>query len=418
MQRCLRCARELDELDPHPQCPFCGGLLELRHTWPVERGAALASRFRTSTSSSGVWRFGPIVLPGGGGAAITWPEGNTPLVARTAIAKWAGVPALQLKHEGMNPTGSFKDRGMTVGVTQAVRVGATAVACASTGNTGASLAAYAALAGIPALVLVPVGKVALGKLTQSLAYGARTLLVRGDFDDCLRLVREASEELGVYLLNSVNPFRIEGQKTIVLEMLEQLNWETPDWIALPAGNLGNTAAFGKALRESVELGLITRVPRLLAVQSDGAAPFAMSFRENFRVRHRVRANTIATAINIGAPASYQRAVQAIRETNGVVTSVSDGNIMEAKAIIDGAGVGCEPASAASVAGVRQMRLAGTIAPDARVVCVLTGHVLKDPESLDRYHRGTEPPPSHANRPIEIDATVSAVAGVMRTLRQS
>ena len=418
MQRCLRCARELDDLDPHPQCPYCGGLLELRHTWPVERGAALASRFRTSKSPSGVWRFGPIVLPGGSGAAITWPEGNTPLIARAAIANWAGVSALQLKHEGMNPTGSFKDRGMTVGVTQAVRVGATAVACASTGNTGASLAAYAALAGIPALVLVPLGKVALGKLTQSLAYGARTLLVRGDFDDCLRLVREASEELDVYLLNSVNPFRIEGQKTIVLEMLEQLSWEVPDWIALPAGNLGNTAAFGKALREAVELGLITRVPRLLAVQSDGAAPFAMSFRENFRVRHRVRANTIATAINIGAPASYQRAVQAIRETNGVVTSVSDGNIMEAKAIIDGAGVGCEPASAASVAGVRQMRLAGTIAPDARVVCVLTGHVLKDPESLDRYHRLTEPPPTHANRPIEIDATVNAVADVMRALGKS
>jgi threonine synthase len=418
VQRCLRCARELDELDSHPQCPYCGGLLELRHKLPVERGAALASRFRTSMSPSGVWRYAPIVLPGGAGAAITWPEGNTPLIARTAIAKWAGVPALQLKHEGMNPTGSFKDRGMTVGVTQAVRVGATAVVCASTGNTGASLAAYAALAGIPALVLVPLGRVALGKLTQSLAYGARTLLVRGDFDDCLRLVREASEELDVYLLNSVNPFRIEGQKTIVLEMLEQLGWEAPDWIALPAGNLGNTAAFGKALREAVELGLIARVPRLLAVQSDGAAPFAMSFRENFRVRHRVRANTIATAINIGAPASYQRAVQAIRETNGVVTSVSDGNIMEAKAIIDGAGVGCEPASAASLAGVRQMRLAGTIAPDARVVCVLTGHVLKDPESLDRYHRGTEPPPAHANRPIEIDATVSAVAGVMQALRQS
>ncbi len=416
MQRCVRCARELDELDPRPQCPHCGGLLELRHTWPVERGSALASRFRTSKSPSGVWRFGSIVLPGGGGAAITWPEGNTPLISRTAIAKWAGVPALQLKHEGMNPTGSFKDRGMTVGVTQAVRVGATAVACASTGNTGASLAAYAALAGIPALVLIPLGKVALGKLTQSLAYGAHTLLVRGDFDDCLRLVREASEELGVYLLNSVNPFRIEGQKTIVLEMLEQLSWDVPDWIALPAGNLGNTAAFGKALREAVELGLITSVPRLLAVQSDGAAPFAMSFRENFRVMHRVRANTIATAINIGAPASYERGVQAIRETNGVVTSVSDDEIMEAKAIIDGAGVGCEPASAASVAGVRQLRLAGTIAPDARVVCVLTGHVLKDPESLDRYHRVTEPPPPHANRPIEIDATVSAVAGVMRALR--
>jgi threonine synthase len=160
-------------------------------------------------------------MPSGVDAPITWPEGNTPLIGRRSLAEWAGVPALQLKHEGMNPTGSFKDRGMTVGVTQAVRVGATAVACASTGNTGASLAAYAALAGLPALVLVPVGKVALGKLTQSLAYGARTLLVRGDFDDCLRLVREASEELGVYLLNSVNPFRIEGQKTIVLEMLDQ-----------------------------------------------------------------------------------------------------------------------------------------------------------------------------------------------------
>ena len=416
VQRCLRCARELTELDPRPQCPYCGGLLELRHAAPAERGAALASRFRTLKSPSGVWRYGPMVLPGGADAAVTWPEGNTPLIARRKVADWVGVPALQLKHEGMNPTGSFKDRGMTVGVTQAVRVGATAVACASTGNTSASMAAYAALAGIPALVLVPLGKVALGKLTQSLAYGAHTMLVRGDFDDCLRLVRDASTELGAYLLNSINPYRIEGQKTIVLEMLEQLDWTVPDWIALPAGNLGNTAAFGKALREARELGLIDRLPRLLAVQSDGAAPFAMSFRENFRVRHTVRANTIATAINIGAPASYQRAVQAIRETNGVVTSVSDGDIMEAKAIVDAAGVGCEPASAASVAGVRQMREAGTIAADARVVCVLTGHVLKDPESLDRYHRGTEPPPAHANRPIEIDATVSAVADVMRSLR--
>jgi len=355
-------------------------------------------------------------MPSGAEPVGFIPEGNTPLIARKKVAEWVGVPALQLKHEGMNPTGSFKDRGMTVGVTQAVRVGATAVACASTGNTSASMAAYAALAGIPALVLVPLGKVALGKLTQSLAYGAHTLLVRGDFDDCLRLVRDASQELGAYLLNSINPYRIEGQKTIVLEMLEQLDWNVPDWIALPAGNLGNTAAFGKALREALELGLISKLPRLLAVQSDGAAPFAMSFRENFRERHTVRANTIATAINIGAPASYDRAVQSIRETNGVVTSVSDDAIMEAKAIIDAAGVGCEPASAASVAGVRQMRTAGTIAASERVVCVLTGHVLKDPESLDRYHRGTEPPPPHANRPIEIDATVSAVAEVMRSLR--
>jgi threonine synthase len=319
---------------------------------------------------------------------------------------------LRLKHEGFNPTGSFKDRGMTVGITQARRVGARAVACASTGNTAASLAAYAARAELPALVLIPAEQVAVGKLAQSLAYGARTLLVRGDFDDCLRLGREASERLSVYLLNSLNPFRIEGQKTIVLELLEQCGWDPPEWIALPAGNLGNTAAFGKALREACALGLIDRMPRLLAVQAAGAAPFARSFAEQFVTRHQVKAHTIATAINIGNPASYPRAVQAIRETNGVVAAVSDAEILEAKAVIDAAGVGCEPASAASVAGVRQLARAGVIAPSDRVVAVLTGHVLKDPGILTRYHQHEDPPPSHANRPTEIDATLSAVERVL------
>ena len=171
---------------------------------------------------------------------VTYPEGNTPLLARGAVARWSGCDGLLLKHEGMNPTGSFKDRGMTVGVTQARRLGAAAIACASTGNTSASLASYAALAGLPALVFVPAGQIALGKLTQTLAYGARTLLVRGDFDACLTLAREASERLGIYLVNSINPWRLEGQKTIVFELLQQLRWDPPDWIALPAGNLGNT----------------------------------------------------------------------------------------------------------------------------------------------------------------------------------
>jgi threonine synthase len=220
--------------------------------------------------------------------------------------------------------------------------------------------------------------------------------VRGDFDDCLRLARAASETLGVYLLNSVNPFRIEGQKTIVFELLAQLGWRSPDWIALPAGNLGNTAAFGKALREARALDLIDRVPRLLAVQSSGAGPFAMSFRDDFRVRHTVKANTVATAINIGDPASHHRAVVAIRETRGIVTAVSDAEILAAKSEIDAAGVGCEPASAASVAGVRALVRGGVIAPDASVVAVLTGHVLKDPE-----HRG-------ANAPMEIDPTLEAL----------
>ena len=305
---------------------------------------------------------------------------------------------------------------MTVGVTQAKRIGARAVACASTGNTSASLAAYAAQAGLTALVFVPAGQVALGKLAQSLAYGAKTLLVRGDFDACLALVQEASARLGIYLLNSINPFRVEGQKTIALEILEQLDWDAPDWLALPAGNLGNTAAFGKALREAKELGLIDRVPRIAAIQAEGASPFAQSFREHFATRHKMKAETVATAIKIGDPASYDRAVETIRFTNGVVTSVTDADILDAKAVIDGSGVGCEPASAASVAGVRKLVRDGVIDRTERVVSVLTGNVLKDPGALLRYHQEMTPPPEFANPPVEIDASISEVERVLATPR--
>jgi threonine synthase len=217
----------------------------------------------------------------------------------------------------------------------------------------------------------------------------------------------------VYLLNSINPFRLEGQKTIVLELLLQLGWQSPDWIAVPAGNLGNTAAFGKALREAKALGLITKVPRIALVQASGAAPFATAFAEDFAVRRRVRAETVATAIKIGDPASWDRAVRAIRETNGVVLAVSDAEILEAKAVIDASGVGCEPASAASVAGVRRLVAEGTIRPGEQVVAVLTGHVLKDPGMLLRYHQDTEPPPARANRPVEIDPDLKAVERLLR-----
>ena len=253
---------------------------------------------------------------------------------------------------------------------------------------------------------------ALGKLTQSLAYGARTLLVRGDFDACLALVQEASERLGVYLLNSINPFRLEGQKTTVLELLQQLGWEPPDWIVLPAGNLGNTAAFGKALREARQWGLISRVPRLAAVQAAGAAPFARSFRDGFVTRHRLKADTVATAIRIGDPVSYERAVTALRETNGVAAAVSDEEILEAKAVVDASGVGCEPASAASVAGTRELVRAGLVRRGERVVAVLTGHVLKDPGLLVRYHQEMEPPPPRANRPIEIEPRLSDLEAIL------
>jgi threonine synthase len=222
--------------------------------------------------------------------------------------------------------------------------------------------------------------VSTGKLAQTLAYGAHMIRLRGDFDDCLELAREASEQLGIYLVNSLNPFRVEGQKTIVLELLQQLGWESPDWIALPAGNLGNTAAFGKALREAHALGLIDRVPRLLAVQAAGAAPFAAGFSDDFATRRRVRAETAATAIRIGDPASWDRAVDAIRFTQGHVVAVSDAEIFAAKRVVDACGVGCEPASAASVAGVRTLVDRGIIGRGERVVSVLTGHLLKDPDA--------------------------------------
>lgn len=418
-QICGRCRQEFPVSLAKSRCPECAGLLEVRHHAPEVSGRALRDLFRTrrggpgELDASGVWRFREMVLPDSGRDVVTHPEGNTPLLVRTPVSRWAGLDDLLLKHEGHNPTGSFKDRGMTVGVTQAKRVEARAIACASTGNTSASLAAYGALAGIPALVFVPSGQVAAGKLAQTLAYGARTLVVRGDFDACFALALEASEKLNVYLLNSVNPFRLEGQKTIVFETLEQLGWEPPDWIVLPAGNLGNTSAFGKALLEAQDLGLIARLPRLAAVQAEGANPFARAFRDDFARRHRVQAETAATAIRIGDPASHDRAVEAIRATNGVVTDVTDDEILEAKAVVDASGAGCEPASAASVAGARKLVAQGVIPRGARVVAILTGHILKDPGLLLRYHQETSPAPSRANRPVEIEPSLAAVETVLR-----
>jgi threonine synthase len=408
-QECESCGARFDERNSRTDCSACGGLLELVHPSGYEADvlrASFAARrgVVAGVQRSGVWRYRELVMPSATDAEIvSHPEGNTPLLARDAIAAWAGVPGLLIKHEGHNPTGSFKDRGMTVAMTQARRTGARAVACASTGNTSASLAAYAAHAGIPALVFVPEGKVAAGKIAQTLAYGARTLLIRGTFDTCLALAREASPALGIQLLNSVNAFRLEGQKTIVLELLEQLEWKAPDWIVLPAGNLGNTSAFGKALREAYAIGLIERMPRIAAIQASGAAPFATSFRDGFREQLSVEPETVASAIRIGAPASWQRAVRTIRETRGVVADVTDAEILEAKRAIDTAGVGCEPASAASVAGVAKLRRENVIGSGERVVAVLTGHLLKDPTT------------GLLNQPVEIDATVSAVEAVLHSL---
>ncbi len=389
---CIQCGNQFDAGTVRYTCD-CGGLLSVERTpTRIDRSVFDARRgSRAAIDQSGVWRFREAVLSIDDDRIVTHPEGGTRMYEREGV---------HYKHEGENPTGSFKDRGMTVGITNAVRLGARAVACASTGNTSASLAAYAAQAGLRAIVFVPAGRVAAGKLAQTLAYGAFCLQVRGDFDTAMRLVLEASHRLGIYLLNSINPFRIEGQKTIVWELLQDLEWNPPDWIVVPAGNLGNTSAFGKALVEAQAAGWISKMPRLAAIQACGANPFYRSFCDNFAQRYRVAAETVATAIRIGDPVSYDKAVAALRETNGVVEDVTDDELMLAKRDIDRMGIGCEPASATTLAGLRKLRAAGVIGKRERVVCVLTGHVLKDPDAIIK-----NVPPGQM---VEIDPDINAV----------
>ena len=343
---------------------------------------------------SGVWRFRDLLLPIPEITPVPRPEGQTNLYpvgrdqgsgGHTHIGAFAGVDQLWLKHEGENPTGSFKDRGMTMGVSVAKWLGATAVACASTGNTSASMAAYAAQAGLRAIVLLPAGKVAAGKLGQAIAYGAEIQQIAGDFDQAMVDVERMCLEDGIYLLNSLNPFRILGQQSLAYELAQQFRWDVPDWIVLPAGNLGNTSALGAGLLRAHQLGLISRLPRIAAIQASGANPFYQSYLDGFVTFQPVHAKTIATAINIGNPVSFPRAKAVIMATHGVVAQVSDEEILQAKAIIDRAGIGCEPASAASVAGVRQLVAQGIIRADERVVAVLTGNVLKDPDAILKAH---------------------------------
>ena len=363
---------------------------------------------------SGVWRYRELILSAPERFVVSRPEGNTGLypvgiencgagrIGHRQIGTYAGLERFFLKHEGENPSGSFKDRGMTVGVTMANLLGAIAVACASTGNTSASLASYAAQVGMKGIVFLPAGSVAGGKLAQSLAYGAKTIQIEGDFDDAMHLVEQVCNELGIYLLNSLNPFRVEGQKAIGFEILQQLDWHAPDWLILPAGNLGNTSAIGKAFRQAYDLSLISSMPRIASIQAAGANPFYRSFMQGFAKRETVHAETVATAIKIGNPVSHTRARRVIEESDGIVEEVTDEEILAAKTVIDRAGIGCEPASAATLAGARKLVARGIIKRDEQVVGVLTGNLLKDsktgiPQTLDT---------------TVVKATIDAVRGVL------
>src|SRR5689334_18227553 len=324
-------------------CPQCGGLLDVAYDFALQDSVAnFKETFRLRHSSndrldrSGVWRFRELLpFVDDPSSVVTLFEGNTPIYSASRSAAYAGLDALNFKHQGMNPTGSFKDNGMTTGVSQAVALGCSAVACASTGNTSASMAAYAAMAGLRSFVFIPADQVAYGKLSQSLEYGARVVEIEGNFDDAMRLVRELANETDLYLLNSINPFRLEGQKAIVIEMMEQCEWQPPDWIVLPGGNLGNTSAFGKALHELHKLGFIERLPRLAVIQAEGASPFyeLMTSADQSVLKPVSEPATLATAIRIGNPVSWKKALRAIRCTDGVVERVSEQEIADAKAAI-------------------------------------------------------------------------------------
>ncbi|MCU0496870.1 MAG: threonine synthase [Anaerolineae bacterium] len=390
--QCMDCARQYPITEVIYTCTDCGGLLDLVHDLDHMRGRITRETFDQRLGSldspyfSGVWRYKELIYPDVDEALIvTRPEGNTNLYRLPKLAQWAGVDRLYFKHEGENPTGSFKDRGMTGGVTQARVLGMKRVACASTGNTSASLAAYAAFAGLEGVVFFQNTQIAAGKLAQAIAYGATAIRIDADFDKNLELVREVSNKLGIYVLNSVNPFRLEGQKSIMFEAIQQLRWQVPDWIVVPGGNLGNSSAFGKGLVELHTLGLIDRLPRLAIIQAEGASPLYQAYQRGLDRLEPMKANTIATAIKIGNPVNYPKAVRALHATDGVVEQVSDQEIMDAKALIDATGVGCEPASACSLAGVRKLVDQGVIRQDEVVVGILTGHVLKDPEVIIDYH---------------------------------
>jgi threonine synthase len=394
--RCIGCGIVCQKPAQNFRCAACGDLLEIVYPgWNTSDATALKTLWRQRRTSglpadeSGVWRFREM-LPRfvDGQEIVTLREGNTGLYEMPGCARIAGLQQLYAKHQGMNPTGSFKDTGMTVAASVARREGFRWVACASTGNTSASMAAYAARGGMRSLVLIPEGKVSWGKLSQALDYGALTCQVKTDFDGCVRLLNEVVQRMPVYLLNSVNPYRLEGQKTAAIELMEQFDWQPPDHVIVPGGNLGNSSALGKAFLELKQLGLISALPKVSIIQAAGANPLVRMMRENGGNRLiTVKAETAASAIRIGSPASWKKAVRVLQATGGTVEQVSEVEIAMAKAEIGADGIGCEPASAVTLAGLKKLVKQGFVKQGESVMLILTGHLLKDPEFTLQFHRG-------------------------------
>ena len=443
-QQCISpaCGATFGVEEVHVACPQCGSLLDVRYDWDQLPVPASLDYFEQKWSRrddplafSGIWRFHDLLPFTDPKYVVTVGEGQTVLQKCPGVAEFVGIRGgeLHLQYEGLNPSGSFKDNGMSAAFTHANSIGAKQAACASTGNTSASLALYCAVSKLMrAVIFIGSGKISFGKLSQALDYGALTIQIAGDFDDAMHRVQEVSASMGIYLVNSVNPFRLEGQKTIMFRVLEALRWQVPDWIVVPGGNLGNSSSFGKAFSELHELGLIDRIPRLAVINAAGANTLYELY-ENRGVRWNagqpqtdiidayyneldeksIRASTIASAIEINRPVNLTKCLRALDVCNGVVRQVTDQQIMDAKAKVAANGFGCEPASAASVAGAKLLREEGVIGSDERVVCILTGHQLKDPDATVAYHSGDQEmfnkvlgsrgvnTASHANRAVSV-----------------
>jgi threonine synthase len=397
---CIQCGARYAKDDIVYTCEKCGGLLDIKYDYSkidVER--------IVKAKGEGVWKYRELLPFAEDTTPVTIHEGNTPLYRCDRLAKAIGISDLWVKHEGLNPSGSFKDRGMTIGVTKAVELGVKGVACASTGNTSASLAIFAAKAGFPCYVLLPKGKVALGKVAQALMHGAQVFSLKGNFDDALQVVRVLCEEESLYLLNSVNPYRLEGQKTIAFEVAEKLGWQAPDRLILPVGNAGNISAIFKGFSELKTLGITDTIPRMTGIQAVGAKPIVNAINEGEpEITPEEKPETIASAIRIGNPVNAAKALHAIRSTGGIAESVTDEEITEAQLELARVeGIGVEPASAASIAGLKKLVSLGKIEPDEKIVCITTGHLLKDPE---RAIAICEPP-------IEVEADVEVLRKLLK-----
>ncbi len=428
-QKCTNpdCTAEFDCYRPLFKCPECGELLDILYDWDNLEIPGKLSDFQKRWANrnnpldfSGVWRFRELLNFCDDRHKVTIGEGQTVLQQNCAVAEHVGMKpdCLFLEYEGLNPSGSFKDNGMAAAFSHANMVDTKACVCASTGNTSASMAMYAHSCGLKATVFVGSGRIAFGKLSQAMDYGAQTLQVLGDFDDCMKQVQAVCKKLNLYLLNSLNPFRLEGQKTIMYRIIEGLRWNVPDWIIVPGGNLGNSSAFGKAFAELKHLGLIEKIPRMAIVNATGADTLNdlvnnknLTWNEG-HVNQKIiddyyddltarnfSPRTCASAIEISRPVNLKKCLRSIKICKGLVLAVTDEEIKDAKAIIGRYGLGCEPASAATIAGLKHLLADGVVEKDQRVACVLTGHALKDPNVTVNYHKDKQG--QFSNPPIEV-----------------